>query len=573
MEKLSFESLAISEELHQAIAEMGFEFASPIQAQAIPHLLEGKDLIGQAQTGTGKTAAFGIPALEACDINHYHPQVLVLCPTRELANQVAEEFKKLGKFKKGLHIAAVYGGESIGLQLKALRRGVHIVIGTPGRVIDHIERGSLDVSKIKQIILDEADEMLNMGFIDDIRKVLETMPEERQTVFFSATMPAPILQLTREFQKEPEFVKITQKELTSKNIEQFYFAVRTEHKTELLARLVALHDLRSSVVFCNTKAQVDELAEKMLRYGISAEALHGDLRQNQRNIVMQRFRTGQLAMLIATDVAARGIDVDSVQAVINYDMPMDPEYYVHRIGRTGRAGNKGQSFSFVSSRDQRKLREVERYAKVKIDQAELPRFSDVLQARQERLKSKILQTLDQEPNIVEQQAKLLKDLLLQGISAEEALAALLSLYAQAQGEQSEEHQGELQGYQVFSEGRGGDRYDRNDRNARPQTGRSGYGPRNEKPARTGGFRQQQSGPRGDMVRIFVNIGKSEKIRKTDILGAITGEAGIAGHHIGTIDVLDRCTFVDVSESVARQVLDAMTDCKIKGKRARFERKY
>jgi ATP-dependent RNA helicase DeaD len=577
VETVTFKELPLSEEVQLAIAEMGFEKPSPIQAQAIPHLLEGHDLIGQAQTGTGKTAAFAIPALENCEINHYHPQTLVLCPTRELANQVAQEFGKLSKYKKGLHVAAVYGGESIGLQLKALRRGVHIVIGTPGRVIDHIERGSLDVSKIKQIILDEADEMLNMGFIDDIEKVLSAMPAERQTVFFSATMPQPILDLTKRFQQNPKFVKITQKELTSRNIEQSYFAVKTEYKTELLARLVEMHDLNSAVVFCNTKAQVDELVEKLIERGIGAEALHGDLRQAQRNVVMQKFRTGQLALLVATDVAARGIDVEQVEAVVNFDVPLDPEYYVHRIGRTGRAGKTGKSFTFVSPRDLRKLREIENYAHIKINQAEIPSYRDVAETRYNRFADKVKETIeaDFEGEITQQYGSLVKSLLAKGYETEEILAAVLKLHLGEVKNQYQDKDTASMSFQLYGDKggrssggrfeRSGGRFEKSNRYESKERS-SSYG-------NGGGSYGGDKSRKGDsqrMVRLFVNLGKSEKIRKTDLLGAITGETGIPSYQIGLIDVLDKYSFVDVAESVARNVVNVMNQSKIKGKKVRFE---
>ena len=355
MNIVKFEDLQINDNIKRAVLEMGFEEPSPIQAQAIPRILTGIDVIGQAQTGTGKTAAFSIPILEMVDPEDKSLQAVVLCPTRELAIQVSTEIRKIGKYMHGIKTLPVYGGQPIDRQIKSLKSGVQVVIGTPGRVIDHINRKTLKMDKVKMVILDEADEMLDMGFREDIEMILDKTPEERQTTFFSATMPKGILDLTKKFQKDPEHIKVVRKELTVPNIKQYYIETKSANKLEVLCRLVDVYDPKLSVVFCNTKRGADELVSDLQARGYFADALHGDLKQTQRDIVMDKFRNGTIDILVATDVAARGIDVDDVEAVFNYDLPQDEEYYVHRIGRTGRAGRTGISFTFVFGKEMRKM--------------------------------------------------------------------------------------------------------------------------------------------------------------------------------------------------------------------------
>ncbi|MDF2524866.1 MAG: helicase, superfamily [Clostridiales bacterium] len=335
MESLIFKDLDLSKEVQKALAEMGFEEATPIQAQSIPHILNGEDVIGQAQTGTGKTCAFGIPAIEMLDPDSDGVQALILSPTRELAIQISEELKNVSKHKKNVRILPVYGGQPIDRQIMALKKRPQIVIGTPGRVMDHMRRHTLKLSDLRMIILDEADEMLNMGFREDIDTILEKVPEEKQTILFSATMPKEIMDLTNKYQKKPIHIKAAHKQLTVPSIEQYYLEVSESSKLEVLSRLIDANSIHLALVFCNTKKRVDELTASLQSRGYSSEALHGDMRQDQRDKVMARFRKGHIDILIATDVAARGIDVDNIEAVFNYDIPNDEEYYVHRIGRTG----------------------------------------------------------------------------------------------------------------------------------------------------------------------------------------------------------------------------------------------
>ena len=335
---MNFEELGLAPGILRAVTEMGFEQASPIQAQSIPVALEGRDMIGQAQTGTGKTAAFGIPLLQGIDPHNKKLQAVVLCPTRELAIQCANEMRKFAKFLHGIKVLPVYGGQDIVKQIRSIKSGTQVVIGTPGRVIDHIRRKTMKMDNVKTIVLDEADEMLNMGFREDIETVLQTLPEVHQTLLFSATMPKPIMDIAKKYLKQPEIVKVVKRELTVPKIEQYYYEVNPRRKSEVLSRLLDMYDPELSLVFCNTKKKVDELVEDLKGRGYFAAGLHGDLKQSQRDRVMNGFRNGRTDILVATDVAARGIDVDDVEAVFNYDVPQDDEYYVHRIGRTGRAG-------------------------------------------------------------------------------------------------------------------------------------------------------------------------------------------------------------------------------------------
>ena len=381
MSKSNFEEMPISQEIKNAVSEMGFEEASPIQAEAIPYILEGLDVIGQAQTGTGKTAAFGIPIIEMCNPADRALQAIVLCPTRELSIQVAEEIRRLLKYKQNISVLPVYGGQPIDRQIKSLKKGVQIVIGTHGRVIDHINRHTLKLGNIKTVVLDEADEMFDMGFREDIDLILGYMPEDRQTVFFSATMPPEIMKFAKKFQKDPKIIKVVHKELTVPEVEQYYFEVKENIKTEILCRLVDIYNPKLALVFCNMKKRVDELVLELQARGYFADGLHGDLKQTQRDKVMASFRNGNIDILVATDVAARGIDVDDVDIVFNYDIPQDEEYYVHRIGRTARAGRSGKAFSFVVGRDMYKLKDIQKYTKTKIIRQDLPTLRDVEKSR------------------------------------------------------------------------------------------------------------------------------------------------------------------------------------------------
>ncbi len=390
------EADGIDERILRAVTEMGFEYMSPIQAAAIPVMMKGKDLIGQAQTGTGKTAAFGIPVLQSIDPDNRHLQAVILCPTRELAMQAADDLRSFGKYMQGIKVLAVYGGQDISRQIKALSAGVQVVVGTPGRVMDHMRRHTMKMRDVKILVLDEADEMLDMGFREDIETILDGMPTERQTALFSATMPEPILQITKKYQQDAEYIRMTPKEITVKAIEQSYFVVPLVYKEEALTRLIEYYQPKRSLIFCNTKRKVDELTSNLKKKGYRVEGLHGDLSQYQRDTVMNLFRFGQADFLIATDVAARGIDVSGVTAVFNYDIPEDIEYYVHRIGRTGRAGKSGQSFTLVSPREMYKLREIEKICHTRIEENDVPSVKEVTRAKARKVFSEAIDLIEKD---------------------------------------------------------------------------------------------------------------------------------------------------------------------------------
>ena len=397
METIRFEESGIDERIIRAVKEMGFESMSPIQQEAIPAVLSGEDIIGQAQTGTGKTAAFGIPALQMIDTDAKGVQCIVLCPTRELAIQAADEIRKYAKYMHGIKVLPIYGGQDISRQIRSLSSNVQIVVGTPGRVMDHMRRHTLKLKNIKLMVLDEADEMLNMGFREDIETILEGIGTEHQTVLFSATMPQAILDITSQYQKpNAKHIQVQKKELTIPLVKQYYYEVKRENKEEVAARLLDYYNPRQTLVFCNTKKMVDELCEKLKGRGYFAEGLHGDLSQAQRDKVMHGFRKGTTEILIATDVAARGIDVDDVEAVINYDVPQDIEYYVHRIGRTGRAGRSGRSFTLVVGREIYKIREIEKVCSTKIKARRVPSGADVTAAKSEKILTEILTVLKEQ---------------------------------------------------------------------------------------------------------------------------------------------------------------------------------
>jgi ATP-dependent RNA helicase DeaD len=573
MKNLKFDELSLSADIQSAITDMGFIEASPIQSQAIPHILEGKDVIGQAQTGTGKTAAFGIPALEMIDTTQKHVQAVVMCPTRELAVQVANEIKKLAKYKRGLNVLPIYGGESIERQITGLKRGVQIVIGTPGRIIDHLDRKTLSFKQVKMVVLDEADEMLNMGFREDIEMILGKMPEDRQTILFSATMAKPIMALTKKYQKDPVHVKVTKSELTVSSIEQVYFNIKESAKLMVMSQLIDLHNLQLMLVFCNTKRKVDQVTEELQNMGYKAESIHGDLRQSQRNTVMSKFRNGNTNILVATDVAARGIDVEDVDAVFNYDLPMDFEYYVHRIGRTGRAGKSGKAFSFTTGRnDASRLRDIENYTKVKIKRAEVPSPLDLVEMKKVKLVEKLKKVAELKG--LDKYEEMLEHFRSEGFTLHQ-LAALLLRIALGEDEEKKKSTFSERPERDFNDDRGRERRDRGDRNdRRDRFDRKDRGDRGDRPKRERisdpKFKERGAGANGKMVRLFINVGKLDKVRPGDIVGAITGETGIEGNSIGVIDIYDKFSFVEVPNTVVDQVLDGMNDNSIKGRKVSIE---
>ncbi len=397
IETIRYEDSPVDDRIKRAVRELGFEAMTPIQSQAIPVMIEGKDILGQAQTGTGKTAAFSIPILMTVDPENPALQAVVLCPTRELAIQAAEEMRKYAKYMHGIKVLPVYGGQDIMKQIRSLKSNVQIVVGTPGRVMDHMRRHTMKMGEVKTIVLDEADEMLDMGFREDIETVLEALPEEHQTALFSATMPKPILEITNKYQKDNAVhLKMPAKELTIPLVKQYYYEVAKKNKEEVVARLMDYYNPKRSLIFCNTKKMVDELTENLVGRGYFAAGLHGDLSQVQRDHVMQGFRNGSVEILIATDVAARGIDVSGVEAVFNYDVPQDIEYYVHRIGRTGRAGKKGRSFTLVVGREIYKIRDIEKVCKTKMKARTVPTAADIRASKSEKILNKVLEIIEEQ---------------------------------------------------------------------------------------------------------------------------------------------------------------------------------
>ena len=557
MEAVRFDGLQLDERIVRAVTDMGFEAASPIQAQAIPVQLEGLDIIGQAQTGTGKTAAFGIPLLQKIDPDSKKLQAIALCPTRELAIQVAEEIRRLAKYMHGIKVLPIYGGQDIVRQIRGLKDGTQIVIGTPGRVMDHMRRKTIRCDHVHTVIMDEADEMLNMGFLEDMETILSQLPEERQTVMFSATMPPAIQEIARKFQKDPVNVKVVKKELTVPKVTQYYYEVKPKTKVEVMCRLLDMYAPKLSVAFCNTKKQVDELVQELQGRGYFAEGLHGDLKQEQRDRVMNSFRNGATEILVATDVAARGIDVDDVEAVFNYDIPQDDEYYVHRIGRTGRAGRDGIAFSFVVGREVYKLRDIQRYCKTRIIPQAIPSLDDITEIKAEKIMDQVKETINN-VDLTKMIQVIEQKLVEEDYTAMDVAAALLKI---AMGEENED---------IAESGHLAPSLDELDRYGRDNRSRGG---------RNNGRRDGGRGSRGGrderngngMARLFINIGKNQNVRPGDILGAIAGESGIPGRMVGSIDMFDNYTFVEVPREHADVVLQAMRGAKIKGKNVHMEK--
>ncbi len=514
---MKFEDFSLSKETLRAISEMGFEEPTPIQVSIIPLVAGGLDIVGQAQTGTGKTAAFGIPIVQRYQQKNRNPFAIILEPTRELAVQVAQEINKIGKYRR-VNVLPVYGGKSIDSQIRALRAGIDVVVGTPGRVIDHINRKTLLLSDIKIAVLDEWDEMLSMGFIDDIEIILKATPQERQTLLFSATMPQPIMNIAKRYMRNPEKIRVNTKDIVIPKIKQAFYEVREGDKINALSRLLDVEDPQLAIVFCHTKRDVDEVSERLQQMGYNANALHGDFTQARRDEVMDRFKKGVLDVLVATDVAARGLDIKNVTHVINYSIPQDPENYIHRIGRTGRAGRSGMAITFVTPREYRHLRLIEKTARTVIDRKKLPSAEDVVRAR--------------EKNIVRDISGIINDSKHTG-------------YIQAVRELSENYSsGDIAAAAIYA----------------------AYGEAKEKPAEGYEGYDEKSG----IVRLFMTIGRKDKIKVADIVKSIASEANIPSSKIGNIDVLDRFTFVEVPEELADRVIRSVDDMMMKGKRIKVQ---
>jgi ATP-dependent RNA helicase DeaD len=557
----SFRDLGLSDEVLLALADVGYESPSPIQAQTIPVLLSGKDMLGQAQTGTGKTAAFALPALTKIDLARHEPQVLVLVPTRELALQVSEAFLRYAAHLKGFHVLPIYGGQSYQPQLNALRRGVHVVVGTPGRVIDHMNRGTLKLSGLTLLVLDEADEMLRMGFIDAVESILEQTPPQRQVALFSATIPAPIRRIAAKHLRTPVEVTIKSKTSTATNIRQRYWMVSGMHKLDALTRILEAETFDGMLVFTRTKQATVELAEKLEARGFAAAPLNGDIAQPLRERTVARLKAGQIDILVATDVAARGLDVERIGHVVNYDVPYDTESYVHRIGRTGRAGRKGEAILFIAPRERNMLRAIERATRQVIEPMNLPSVDAVNTLRIAKFKQRVTETIAKgDGNLyrpVLEQLETESGMPLIDIAA--ALASLLQgstplLLAQKQERPADAHP------------------PASERDSRREESRSA--PRERPAVQERDSRREErprrSGP-AQMETFRIEVGSVHSIKPGNIVGAIANEADIEGVHIGRVDIREDHSYVDLPEGMPKEIFKQLQKVRVAGRELRISR--
>jgi len=569
----SFAELGLSEGLLKTLSEIGYETPSPIQAECIPILLQGRDLIGQAQTGTGKTAAFALPLMEQIDVKVTKPQALVLTPTRELAIQVAEALQSYAKGLPGFHVLPIYGGQSYTIQLKQLSRGAHIIVGTPGRVMDHLERKTLNLDHLKTMVLDEADEMLRMGFIDDVEWILERTPATHQTALFSATMPEQIRRVAQKYLVEPREVKIKSATATVAAIRQVYWQVSGMHKLDALTRILEVEeDFDAAIIFVRTKTATVELADKLAARGYAAAALNGDLNQQMRERVIEQLKSGALDIVIATDVAARGIDVPRVSHVVNYDIPYDTEAYVHRIGRTGRAGRTGNAILFVAPREIRMLRTIERATRSPIAPLTLPSRADVTNKRVAGFKERVVEVLNAEgldffANIVSQIAEE------QNVGAEEVAAALAMMAQEGKPLQIGGEDPPPPRHAAMDDSRRpasfGDRERKprfEERSERPRFEERGDKPRFEDRGERPRFedKPRRAAPAGDMVRYRIDVGRDHGVQVKDIVGAIANEAGIESRFIGRIGLYDESSTVELPAGMPKEAENALKRTRVRG---------
>ncbi|MDO4430817.1 MAG: DEAD/DEAH box helicase [Lonepinella koalarum] len=542
--KITFGDLGLPEFILSAVSEMGFETPSPIQQACIPHLLNGRDVLGMAQTGSGKTAAFSLPLLAQIDSAAKHPQMLVMAPTRELAIQVADACEQFSKNAQGMRIVTLYGGQRYDIQLRALRQGAQVVVGTPGRILDHINRGTLDLSALKFIVLDEADEMLRMGFIEDVETVMAELPEQHQTALFSATMPEPIRRITKRFMTDPQEVKIQSTQRTNPDIAQSCWYVRGFRKNEALLRFLEVEDFDAAIIFTRTKTGTMDITELLEKHGFRAAALNGDMTQQAREQTLDRLRNGSLDILVATDVAARGLDVERISLVVNYDIPLDAESYVHRIGRTGRAGRSGSAILFVEPRERRLLGNIERLMKKPIDEVEVPNHEQLQSCRRAKFVANITKQL--EHHDLEQYRSLLEDLFTADQDLEDIAAAMLML---------------LQGKQKLilppdapmpkrSE-RGDRRGERGERHDRRREERRGYG--NPIPM--------------DLYRI--EVGRADGVDVRHIVGAIANEGDIDSRNIGHIKLYDDYSTIELPQGMPKALLQKFNKTRVLNKQIRM----
>lgn len=527
------QELQVKKELIKGLEDMGFERLTPIQIEVMGPISEGKDVIGQAHTGTGKTAAFAIPVVNNIDTSINKPQCLVLCPTRELAVQVKKEIKNITAHMN-IRSTAVYGGAPVVDQIKKIRRGSHIIVGTPGRTIDLIKRKVISFSNIKTVILDEADEMLKMGFREDIETILESANEDIQMLFFSATIPREVRNLKNKYQNDPIFIKTVTNEVTSSTINQSYYIVKHSKKVEALERILSIYSPKLALVFCNTKRMVDEVAGQMMEKGYNCDKIHGDIKQTTRMDVLSKFNNGVIDVLIATDVAARGLDIKNVEAVINYDVPEKEDYYVHRVGRTGRAGKQGYSFTLSSYRDLERIKSIERYTKKEIRKRNIPTAERVLDVKKEKLVNTVLDYINNE-DLTEVDG-LLGMFNEAEINMEDAVKALIMMNNNFKAAAYEE--------------------DLNDEFRKKSSNSKGKG--------KGKGKRKQSNP-DDYDRYYIQVGKKDKARESDILGAVAGECKISSAEVGKIDIYETFSFFNVVTAERKNILDKMKNVKIKGR--------
>ena len=540
---MRFSDLNLSKEVLQAIDDMGFENPSEVQEATIPLILEGCDVLAQAQTGTGKTASFGIPMIEEIEDKSHNLQGLVLVPTRELARQVSDELKKLAKYKKFISIVPIYGGADMGKQLRDLKKGVDMVVGTPGRVMDHMKRKTIVLDDLKFLTLDEADEMFDMGFRDDMKTIIEKTNPDRQTLFFSATFDNDIKEFSRLYQVDPAKVIIEKKELTAEKIEQFYLELNRNMKTEILNRLILIHKPKKSIIFCNTKRMVEALELEIAQRGYKVDSLHGDMRQSSRDNVMKKFRNGTIDVLIATDVAARGLDVSDIDLVFNYDLPQQAEYYVHRIGRTARAGKKGASFTFVTSRDFPKFKEIEKYANIKMEKMKLPTKSDIekesLDDLFDKVNKNIIRAEDQE-NYTE----VLNKLLAEGHSLYDISASLLKMVKESTNKTKIKDLDRVDYGKSFEMSKGSDSSKRKSKDK--------------------GMKKIK-GP-----KIFINKGKRDGLDSRDIIRLLGKHTDLAPSDIGRINIMPNFSFVEIPKKMIKDAIRDIDGKSLKGKSIKAE---
>ena len=551
-EIIGFDSFGLSDDLLQTVSSLGYESPSPIQAESIPPLLEGRDILGQAQTGSGKTAAFALPLLSRINIKQRSPQILVLAPTRELAIQVSEAFQKYAGKMKGFHVVPIYGGQDYRVQFRALDRGVHVVVGTPGRVMDHMRKGSINLDNLQCLVLDEADEMLRMGFIDDVEWVLEQIPTDHQTALFSATMPKQISKIAQKYLNDPVLIKIQDKSATVDTVRQRYWMVSGMHKLDALTRILEVEDTDGILVFARTKIMTTQLAERLEARGFAAEALNGDMPQTLRETTINRFKSGKLDILIATDVAARGLDVPRISHVINYDVPYDTESYVHRIGRTARAGRDGDAILFISPREKRMLRSIEKATRQKIERMDLPSHSLVNERRVEKFKQRITDTLANGEDL-KLFAEVVESYAIEHDVPPVEIAVALASMAQGDSPLILKADDKIR----FEHVDRGDRGKRGDK--REPRGRSDRSDRKE--------RKKNSDPvTQGMERFHISVGKAHGVKPASIVGAISSVAGLSDKEIGRIELHDRFSFVELPFGMPKEIFNELKKTKIAGEK-------